>query len=269
MGSTFEAACVLCLNMNLIVMWMKNVRSSQKNFFLSVVTMQTILMVAFTAIQVQGQYRHQAPRGMVVIERDTVQIGSKSGRADEKPTFPFIIRPFLLDVAPVTVKDFRKFVQFTRYTTDAERIGKSYVFNTEKNKWDTIAGAYWLYPLGRDGRSAQYDAPVTHISWNDAKAYAVWIGKRLPTEFEYESVARKASKLKLKDVNQKLWHWCNDWYRFYGEQDYYTKRINDRKTLRGGQFMHSKAPYRPSQRLSALPYTSTSIFGFRCAKDLQ
>ncbi|OJJ17235.1 hypothetical protein BKI52_31505 [marine bacterium AO1-C] len=248
---------------------MKNVRPSQKNRTVIVFTLKVLLLTSITIFQVQAQYRYQAPKGMVLIERDTVQIGSKDGRADEKPTFPFIIRPFLLDVNPVTVKDFRKFVRFTRYTTDAERIGKSYVFNQDKNKWDTIVGAYWLYPFGRDSSMAMYTDPVTHISWNDAKAYAAWLGKRLPTEFEYELVAKKAAKLKLQDINQKLWHWCNDWYRFYGEQDYYTKRINDRKTLRGGKFVHSKAPYRPSQRMSALPYTSTSIFGFRCAKDLQ
>lgn len=255
--------------MNLIVMWMMNVRLSQQSSFSKIFGLKLILLIAINVSQVQAQYRYQAPKGMVLIERDTVQIGSENGRADEKPTFPFVIRPFLLDIKPVTVGDFRKFVRFTRYATNAERMGRSYVFNPEKNKWDTIPGAYWLYPNGRDSSQAKSADPVTHISWNDAKAYATWIGKRLPTEFEYELVAKKASKLKLQDINQKLWHWCNDWYRFYGEQDYYTKRINDRKALRGGRFVHSKASYRPSQRMSALPYTSTSLFGFRCAKDLQ
>lgn len=243
-------------------MWMKNLFAPQYLSFSFIV-----IFIGLSSF-VQAQYKYQAPKGMVVIERDTVQIGSEKGRADEKPTFPFIIKPFLMDIKPVTVGDFIKFVRFTKYTTDAERMGESYVYNEEQKKWDTIPKAYWLYPFGRDSTRAKFEEPVIHMSWNDAKAYATWIGKRLPTEFEYELAAKKASTYKLKHINNALWHWCNDWYRFYNEEDYYTKRVNDRKSLRGGHFAHKATPYRPSQRLSALPYTATSMFGFRCAKDL-
>lgn len=208
------------------------------------------------------------PKGMVVMPADTIEIGTTNGKDDEKPVFSFAIKSFLLDTQPVSVGDFRKFVQVTRYITDAEKIGKSYYYNSVSNTWEAIEDAYWLYPNGRTQAAANYTDPVTHISWKDAKAYAAWVGKRLPTEFEYEYAAKNAAKMKLQQMNKKLWHWCQDWYRSYGEESYYQRRINDRKVLRGGLFGNDAANYRPSQRKAALPYYSTAQFGFRCAKDL-
>jgi sulfatase modifying factor 1 len=90
---------------------------------------------------------------------------------------------FWMDVHPVTVAQFRTFVEATRYRTEAERFGNGGVFNFEKGTWELVEGATWERPFGSE--KAEDNHPVTQVSWNDATAYARWAGKRLPSSEEF------------------------------------------------------------------------------------
>ena len=131
------------------------------------------------------------PEGMVYVPGGTTHVGSEDGMPSEQPVFAANVEPFFLDKHPVTVAQFRDFVEATSYETEAERFGDAGVL-TEDGNWILQQGANWRYPLGPDGPPAPDDHPVTQVSWNDAAAYATWAGGRLPTEVEWEHAARGA-----------------------------------------------------------------------------
>ncbi len=134
----------------------------------------------------------EVPPGMVLVPGGHTNIGSEVGMPMERPVFRAKVKPFLMDVHPVTVAQFRAFVDATGYETEAETFGNAGVLNTETGQWTLVDGATWDFPLGPASAPAGDDHPVTQVSWNDAVAYSAWGGKRLPTEVEWEHAARGA-----------------------------------------------------------------------------
>lgn len=142
----------------------------------------------------ESNHNDATPVDMVYFEGGKTEIGTMSGEPDERPVFNKFIDPFYLDKELVTVAEFKAFVEDTGYLTDAESFGNSAVFNLDTGKWELRDGANWRFPLGPDKPKAKDNHPVTQVSWNDARAYAEWAGKRLPTEFEWEHAAKFGSK---------------------------------------------------------------------------
>jgi sulfatase modifying factor 1 len=152
------------------------------------------------AEQPKGQYvglvRHKdlkIPPNMIFIKGGFTKIGSENGLPHEHPTFWVEVKPFLMDISPVTVAEFDTFVKTTNYVTEAEKFGNSGVIDESTGgQWVLKEGANWRYPQGTDLPPAPANHPVTQVSWHDAEAYCIWAGKRLPNEIEWEHAAKNA-----------------------------------------------------------------------------
>jgi formylglycine-generating enzyme required for sulfatase activity len=154
---------------------------------------------------------------MRFIDGGTFTMGSEAFYPEERPLRQVAVDSFWIDEAPVTNREFARFVDATGHRTLAEiapdpkdypgmmpemaRAG-SLVFTKTAGPvpltdyhlwWSFTFGADWRHPYGPDSDIDAFDLwdhPVVHVAWGDAAAYAMWAGKDLPTEAEHEFAAR-------------------------------------------------------------------------------
>ena len=101
-----------------------------------------------------------------------------------------------LNLKPVSVEDFREFIDDSNYMTDAEKYGWSIV-QTDAFNFKIVEGANWKKP---DGINNSIDGlPVTQVSYNDAVAYSKWVGLSLPTYEQYWDIVDDDDRLIVSD----------------------------------------------------------------------
>jgi sulfatase modifying factor 1 len=156
-----------------------------------------------------------ATKGMVLVLGGRFRMGSGDFYPEERPIHEVVVRDLWVDEHLVTNAQFRRFVKATGHVTLAEQapdaadfpgaaaadlVPGSLVFVGSKGPiplddwtrwWAWVPGTNWRHPYGPgstlDGRDLH---PVVHVGYEDAAAYAVWIGKALPTESQWEYAAR-------------------------------------------------------------------------------
>ncbi|MCH9621372.1 MAG: Serine/threonine-protein kinase Pkn1 [Chlamydiia bacterium] len=229
----------------------------------------------------------------ITIKAGTYERGSMTGARDEKPRHKVNIKEFSIDVHPVTNEQFLRFLL---------------VMEGEKDDLNHDTILLKESRIKRQGGGLTIETgyakhPVVGVSYYGAKAYAKWVGRRLPTEAEWEISASMGnaknifpfggmiergqanffssdttpvmsyppSKNGLYDMAGNVYEWCEDWYdyNFYETSEQEPDNPEGPKqgvyrVLRGGCWKSLVDDMRCSHRFRNNPNIMNKTYGFRC-----
>ncbi|MBN1521827.1 MAG: SUMF1/EgtB/PvdO family nonheme iron enzyme, partial [Candidatus Aureabacteria bacterium] len=157
---------------------------------------------------------------LVKIHGGSCEIGSENKSRNEGPRHRIEINDFLVGKYPIVNELFQQFIEKTGYKTDAERMGYGWVltqtkwqerpesyrkgsFYFQRGGYKKVKGACWRHPFGLDsGIEDKMTHPVVQVSYRDAQAFCSWVEAELPTEFQWEYMAKAGD-------SQKIYSWGN------------------------------------------------------------
>jgi ergothioneine biosynthesis protein EgtB len=198
---------------------------------------------------------------------------------NEGPRHPVWLTPFALAQRLVSNAEFAAFVADGGYRRPSWWMSDG---------WASVQAQGWQAPLywcdGEAGQPLQFglhglqprqpDAPVLHLSWFEAAAYAEWAGARLPTEFEWEAAA--ASPTPPAQLFGQAWQWTRSAYAPYpgfrpwagAVGEYNGKFMVGQQVLRGSSLATPPGHARATYRNFFPPGARWQFSGLRLAKDL-
>jgi len=222
--------------------------------------------------------------------------GTSFAYDNEGPRHEALIRPFKLASRCVTNAEWIQFIEDGGYATPTLWLADG---------WNTVRGQDWdgpLYVEQAEGglmqmsllgfRPLEPAAPVTHVSYYEADAFARWAGSRLPSEFEWE-VAAAAAPLEgrtlghghlrpmpakpggLQQMFGDVWEWTGSAYLPYpgfkaapgAVGEYNGKFMCNQFVLRGGSCATPEGHVRRTYRNFFYPHQRWQFTGLRLAQD--
>jgi ergothioneine biosynthesis protein EgtB len=196
---------------------------------------------------------------------------------NETPRHEVYLQPHAIGSRLVRNSEWLEFVEDKGYQTPSLWMSDG---------WATALEAGWTSPLHwRNFDSAWFqagpgglaplilDAPVRHVSWYEADAFARWSNARLPTEFEWEIANVNPSML---EMTGHVWQWTESAYRPYPGYraasgaigEYNGKFMINQMVLRGGSLATPTDHTRTTYRNFFHPDKRWQFSGLRLAKDL-
>jgi ergothioneine biosynthesis protein EgtB len=220
------------------------------------------------------EYGQKEGRGWLKVEENLYPIGHQ-GKGfsfdNEHGRHKVFLESFNVSKSLVTNGEYREFIRGGGYENSVfwHSDGWDWV---QKNR---IEGPLYWHPSGKDYQYYTLDgmdtldpnAPVAHVSFYEAAAYAEWAGCRLPTEFEWEAASGKI------DWGIR-WEWTNSAYLPYPRfqkapgaiGEYNGKFMINQMVLRGGSVATAKGHSRHTYRNFFPPQSSWQFSGIRLIK---
>jgi ergothioneine biosynthesis protein EgtB len=242
----------------------------------------------------------ETPLGWTEHDGGIVEIGH-DGRGFafdcEGPRHEVLLRPYRLATRPVTNREWIGFIEDGGYERAPLWLMDGFA-RAEREGWDAPLywwkqdGAWWTF-TPRGAQPVNLDAPVVHVSYYEADAYARWAGARLPTEGEWEAAAadvpirgnfmeagvlRPLPPGRVSGERQlwgDVWEWTQSSFAPYpgfkpvegAIGEYNGKFMVSQYVLRGGACTTPKEQMRASYRNFFYPHQRWQTMGLRLAAD--